>query len=110
MDPREFNHVNRRRSGTALQVEGDDLDYRVTIAFKVRDVRTLWAAAAAKAIATGLMTLEDVETTLGPSEDPCVEDCIAFLTQPAPLPGCALTAFDVSPLSEESGLGTAIAA
>jgi hypothetical protein len=110
MDPREFSHANRRRSAALPEVDGDGQDYRVAITFKVRDVRSLWAAAAAKALAVGLMTLEDVEATLGPSEDPCVEDCIAFLTQPAPIPGCTLTAFDVAPLSKDLGLGTAIAA
>ncbi|MEP9359779.1 hypothetical protein [Sphingomonas sp. KR3-1] len=61
----------------------------------VEDVRALWAAAADRALAAPGTTLADVLDTIGPREDPSIADCIAMLTAPSALPGCALEAFDV---------------
>lgn len=109
MDPREFSHaeIGRCAAGGAEPVAAD---YRVELRFSVRDARSLWAAAAAKALAIGLMTLEDVEDTLGPCEDPSIDDCIALLAEPGPVPGCTLAGFHVTRLSHDFGLDAAIAA
>lgn len=110
MDPREFSHaeIGRCAAGGAEPLEA--ADYRVEFRFSVRDARSLWAAAAAKALAIGLMTLEDVEDTLGPCEDPSIDDCIALLAEPGPVPGCTLTGFHVTRLSHDLGFDAAIAA
>lgn len=110
MDPREFDHAGRIRSAATSVPLADTADYRVEFSLQLRDARSLWAAAAAKALTIGLMTLEDVEATLGPSEDPSVEDCIALLVEPLPVPGCTLSAYEVTRKPRDLGLGTAIAA
>jgi hypothetical protein len=102
MDPREFNHGARTVATTA---PGDC--YRLELSINVRDARSLWAAAAAKALAIGLMTMEDVEDTLGPVEDPSIADCLAMLGEPAPMPGCSFVGFSVTAVSPAIGLDVA---
>ena len=110
MDPREFSHAEIGRCAVAGAEPLGAADYRVEFRFNVRDARSLWAAAAAKALAIGLMTLEDVEDTLGPCEDPSIDDCIAFLAEPNPVPGCTLSGFSVTRLTGNLGFDAAIAA
>ena len=110
MDPREFSHAERSRCTAAGTAPLAAAEYRVEFRFSVRDSRSLWAAAAAKALAIGLMTLEDVEETLGPSEDPSIDDCIALLAEPCPVPGCTLAGFNVTHIPDDLGFGAAIAA
>lgn len=69
--------------------------FTVSLTLKVEDVRALWAAAADRALAAPGMTLADVLDTIGPREDPSIAECIAMLTAPAALPGCALDAYEV---------------
>lgn len=111
MDPREFNHADlSRRAPAATAATEPGEDYRVELRFTVRDARSLWAAAAAKALSVGMLTIDDVEDTLGPSEDPSVADCLAMLAEPAALPGCKLEDFSVSRILPGIGVGRAIAA
>jgi hypothetical protein len=74
---------------------GGSATYTVTLSLTVEDARALWAAAAERALAAPGMTLADVLDTIGPREDPAIAECIAMLTAPAALPGCALDAYDV---------------
>lgn len=103
MDPREFDHGARGASAGAA-VQGR---YRLELSISVRDARSLWAAAAAKALAIGLMSMEDVEDTLGPVEDPSITDCLALLAEPAPMPGCSLAGFVVTETPAVIGLDVA---
>ncbi|TGX54196.1 hypothetical protein E5A73_08760 [Sphingomonas gei] len=68
--------------------------FTVTLTLNVEDARALWAAAADKALQAG-MTLSDVLDTIGPREDPAIADCIAMLTAPNAIAGCALDEFTV---------------
>ena len=52
--------------------------YTVTLTLNVEDAQALWTAAADKAL------------------DPAIMDCIAMLTAPGAIAGCALDNFDVS--------------
>src|SRR3954468_2112902 len=70
--------------------------FTVTLKLEVEDAGALWSAAAEKALQAPGMTLADVLDTLGPREDPSIADCIAMLTAPTAIPGCALDDFDVS--------------
>lgn len=74
---------------------GVSASYTVTLSLTVEDARALWAAAAERALAAPGMTLADVLDTIGPREDPSIAECIAMLTAPAALPGCALESYDV---------------
>jgi hypothetical protein len=74
----------------------DNASFTVTLTLNVEDAGALWNAAAEKALQAPGMTLADVLDTLGPREDPSIADCIAMLTAPAAIPGCALDDFDVS--------------
>ncbi|WP_025560614.1 hypothetical protein [Sphingomonas sp. UNC305MFCol5.2] len=69
--------------------------FTVTLTLNVEDVRALWSAAAEKALQAPGMTLSDVLDTLGPREDPSIADCIAMLTAPAAIAGCALDDFSI---------------
>jgi hypothetical protein len=69
--------------------------FTVTLSLAVEDAERLWAAAAERALASPGMTLTDVLDTIGPREDPSIADCIAMLTAPAAVPGCALDGFAV---------------
>ena len=69
--------------------------FTVTLTLAVEDAQALWAAAADRALASPGMTLSDVLDTIGPREDPSIADCIAMLTAPAAVPGCALDGFAV---------------
>ena len=70
--------------------------YRVTLTLTVEDARALWSAAAARAMQAPGMTLEDVLDTLGPREDPSISDCIAMLTAPSAIAGCALEDYGIA--------------
>lgn len=107
MDPREFNHIDQVRA-TMLRPTGSG--FRVELCLEVRDPRALWSAAAAKALATGLLLPEDLVETLGPVDDPSLADCIAMLAGPAPVAGCELTAFAVTERHSLPGFDAALAA
>ncbi|KRC79047.1 hypothetical protein [Sphingomonas sp. Root241] len=69
--------------------------FTVTLTLNVEDVRALWTAAAEKALQAPGMTLSDVLDTFGPREDASIADCIAMLTAPDAIAGCALDDFSV---------------
>src|SRR3954468_12261210 len=69
--------------------------FTVTLKLEVEDAGALWSAAAEKALQAPGTTLEDVLDTLGPREDPSIADCLAMLTAPDALAGCALDDFSV---------------
>ncbi|MDG2534031.1 hypothetical protein P6144_10265 [Sphingomonas sp. HITSZ_GF] len=79
--------------------------YTVSLTLSVADVRALWSAAADRALAAPGMTLADVLDTIGPREDPSIVDCIAMLTSPAAIAGCALESFEVA--EADAGLAPA---
>jgi hypothetical protein len=69
--------------------------FTVSLTLTVDDARALWAAAADRALAAPGMGLADVLDTIGPREDPSIADCIAMLTSPTAIAGCALDSYDV---------------
>ena len=75
--------------------------YLVSLTLTVEDARALWAAAADRGLAAPGATLADGLGTIGPREDPSIADCIAMLTAPAALPGCALEAYEVAEAGDE---------
>ncbi|MDT8758485.1 hypothetical protein MZO42_07230 [Sphingomonas psychrotolerans] len=90
--------MNLRDFGNSPATTGS---YTVTLTLNVEDSQALWTAAADKALQAG-MALSDVLDTIGPREDPAIMDCIAMLTAPGAIAGCALDEFDVSiPASAE---------
>lgn len=86
MDFRDLRHTSVK-AGSA---------FTVTLTLTVEDARALWSAAADRALASPGMTIADVLDTIGPREDPSIADCIAMLTAPAAISGCALEGFEVS--------------
>jgi hypothetical protein len=77
------------------QTPADATAFTVTLSLSVEDARALWTAAAEKALQAPGATLADVLDTIGPREDPSLGDCIAMLTAPAAVAGCALDDFSV---------------
>jgi hypothetical protein len=84
MNLRDIGHVSDTAGKT----------FTVTLTLNVEDAQALWGAAADKALQAG-MALSDVLDTIGPREDPSVSDCIAMLTAPSAVAGCALDDFTV---------------
>ena len=80
---------------SAAERDGAEVEYRISVTLSVGNVGRLWAAAAAKALGMPDMTLEDVLDLLGPREDPEIAECLAMLTAPAAVAGCALGDFSV---------------
>lgn len=86
-----------------INVSATKTAFTVTLTLTVEDARALWTAAAEKAMQAPGMTLSDVLDTLGPREDPSIADCIAMLTVPGAIAGCALDDFsiDIAPASAD---------
>lgn len=74
--------------------------FQVTLTLSVDDVEALWAAAATRGMQSPGATVADVLDTIGPREDPSIADCIAMLTAPSVVAGCALEDFAVEPQQE----------
>ncbi len=97
--------IGRRRTGKEGQsiMQGREIEnqngsamaYHVSFTLGVADLGALWNAAAERALQAPGMTLADVLDTIGPREDPSIADCIAMLTAPVGLPGCAVDGFAV---------------
>lgn len=98
----KYAECNVAASEGAAVAELDVIHISLTVS--VSDREALWDAAAAKALAMPGMRLSDVVDVIGPREEPEVADCIAMLTQPAALPGCALSCFDVDVVRPEAPL------
>ena len=89
--------MNARHSCRSVPAaETPTSEFRVTLTVSINDVAALWTAAAAKVIATVPgATFDDVVEMAGPSEDPSIEDCLAILTSPTAISGCALDEFKI---------------
>ncbi|MFM9977373.1 MAG: hypothetical protein ACKVOP_04920 [Sphingomonadaceae bacterium] len=77
---------------------GNRAEFRLTFAISIGDPQALWAAAAASLLNHPDMTLGDVLDTIGPREDPSVEDCITALATPLTIAGCAVEDFWIDAL------------
>ncbi|AGH49110.1 MULTISPECIES: hypothetical protein [Sphingomonas] len=73
-----------------------EMNYRLTLQLSVEDACALWDAAAERCMSVGGLTIEDVEETLGPRQDPSIEDCLITLALPARIAGCTLTDFNLA--------------
>lgn len=73
-----------------------ELRYQLTFTLAVTDPSALWAAAAALAMNSPNMTMDDVIETIGPIDAPQVEDCLALLIQPERFGGCDMHTLDVA--------------
>ena len=62
----------------------------LTFQFSITDPAALWRAAAQRCMNGTGLSPEDVFETLGPPEDPSVEDCLAMLLSAPLIPGCAI--------------------
>jgi hypothetical protein len=82
----------------AANLPGNSIEMiKVTFSVSVQHQSMLWDAAVTKASLASNMRIKDLIDVIGPREDPCLIGCIAFLTQPAGIPGCELEDFDVEP-------------
>lgn len=75
-------------------------EYKLTLMLAVDDATGLWNAAAKSFIENPDMTMEDVEETLGPREDPMIEDCLVTMAIPRNLVGCRLLDLSIRPLND----------
>jgi len=96
------NHVDRANNDKVAEMNAawgnSDTDtVEITLSISVHNRSMLWDAAVMKALSASSLRIGDLIDVIGPREDPCVAECIAILTQPAEIPGCALEDFDVEP-------------
>lgn len=70
------------------------LEYDVLLKFSILDTRPLWEAAAHRLQEHGL-DMEEIADTIGPAEDPAVQDCLIALTIPQAILGSQLEAISV---------------
>ena len=75
--------------------------YRLTLSLAVADATALWAAAAALAMNSPSMTMDDVIETIGPIDAPQIEDCLALLMQPERFGGCEVHGLDITEATAE---------
>lgn len=71
-------------------------EYNISLTLSVTDPEALWIATAERLLTLSDMSMEDVEETIGPREDPSIGDCLAALASPCALPGCRLVDIAVS--------------
>jgi len=108
MDLRDFNHADSDRVAAARTHRDPPQEVRISLLLSVEDHGALWDAAAIKGMSAPGMRLDDVVDVIGPREDPAIAECIAMLTQPAPLPGCSLGGFDVEAIAPAQPAGPAL--
>lgn len=85
-------HLCETRNSTM----NSDAAFTITLAMRVDDPQLLWDAAAEKAMRAPGATVSTMVDTLGPREDPAIADCIAMLTAPTAIAGCALEDYGVT--------------
>jgi hypothetical protein len=73
---------------------------RVSFDVVVMDPQALWHAAVRIASQPQHISVPDIEDVLGPMEDPMIIDCLAMLTAPDAIAGCAPMTFDIEPITE----------
>lgn len=76
--------------------------YRLTLEFSVEDSSRLWDAAAARYRKGVGLSLAEVMETIGPREDPSIEDCLMTIALPQGVEGCILTDFDLTQVEDAS--------
>lgn len=80
------------RANAGLEMwDGPQPTYRINLTLAVTDADALWLAAMAKGLQTPGMDVDAIMEVLGPREDPSIADCIAMLTAPGVMPGCAVS-------------------
>ena len=79
-------------STSTLRTNRFDIAFQIT----VLDPDAVFAAAKAALIAgSGIWDEADIEGTIGSSDDPLIEDCLAILFQPRTVNGCSVRSFDI---------------
>lgn len=67
-------------------------EIQLVLTFSVDDAERLWDAAALRCTqVSDELTLADIIETIGPREDPSLEDCIKILTLAPGLAGCTIS-------------------
>lgn len=69
-------------------------DYEVILKFSVKDANLLWRAAAQR-LQDSALELDEIEDTIGPVDDPVLQDCLMLLAMPEAIEGCVLAEADI---------------
>jgi hypothetical protein len=89
---------------STLSLDPKDLSgnrYRLTLELSVEDSSRLWDAAAARYRDGIGLSLTEVMETIGPREDPSIEECLITIALPEGVEGCILTDFNLTHTNEE---------
>lgn len=75
-------------------------EYHIFLKVAVESVSELWQAAALSCVRNNDLTDADIADTIGPCEDPSIEDCLAMLALPDSIAGCRMIDFGLHPGGE----------
>ena len=90
------NHPNPRIARLRHQ-DAQGVRYDVSIRVAVHDPTILWRTAAAYLLTFEGFDEAALEETIGPREDPCVENCLSAIFGPAQMPGVRTEIFTIGP-------------
>lgn len=80
-------------SGTIENTGGNAnsrMEYLLTVKLSVEDVSALWDLVARRCRDEGGLSPEDIAETIGPREDPSIEDCLLMAALPTRIDGCTM--------------------
>lgn len=94
-----MNMANHPYPRTARLRQQDErgVPYDVTIRLAVHDPAILWRTAAAYLLTFDGVDEAVLEETIGPREDPCVENCLSAIFGPTHIPGMHTEIFAIRP-------------
>lgn len=90
---------------------GNPAEYQLTLRLSVEDIAALWRAAAERCIAGSDLTPDDVGETIGPVEDPSIEECLTMIMLGRDLAGCRMLDFSLKAVDDgamPAGIGARV--
>lgn len=82
----------------------EDSALQLTLRFSVADRSALWRAAVQRCVGISGLSPDDVYETLGPPDDPAIEDCLMMLLIPSVAEGCVVEDYQLQPVVDRSAL------
>lgn len=89
-------------SARPLEQDAQSVRYDITIRVAVDDPAMLWRTAASHLLTFDGVDEAALDETIGPREDPCVENCLSAIFGPAHMPGVRTDIFGVRPAADHA--------
>lgn len=82
----------------------EDSALQLTLRFSVADRSALWRAAVQRCVEISGLSPDDVYETLGPPEDPAIEDCLMMMLIPSSAEGFAVEDYQIERIEDCTAL------